>query len=86
MSTKNKRERNNQEKKIKLNFDTNTDINNNEDPQMTTTISSYNNFRSNRTDNFKTDKKQFHISFNRTLKSQILKEKTKNFAKTKNKS
>ena len=86
MSTRNKRERNNQEKKIKLNFDTNTDINNNEDPQFTTTISSYNNFRPNRTDNFKTDKKQFHISFNRTLQSQILKEKTKNFAKTKNKS
>ena len=86
MSTKNKRARNSQEKKIKLNFDTNTDINNNEIPQITTTISSYNSFRPNRTGNFKTDKKHFHISFNKTLKSQISKEKSKNFSERKNKS
>ena len=84
MTTTNKRERNKQEKNIKLHLESNPDIDNNEDPQITTTISSYKNYNPNKTNKFKTEKNKFRISFNKTLKSQISKRQPKNFTKTKN--
>ncbi len=82
MSSKNKKKRNKEEKMIKLNFETNQDTNNNEDAQMATTISSYKNFNQNKTNRLKTENKQFHLTFNKTLKSHLLKEKSKKFSNT----
>lgn len=83
MSNKNKRERNNQEKMIKLTFETNSD-NNNGDPQMATTISSYKNINKNKVNKVYKENKKFHFSFNRTLKSHLSKEKSQKFSNTTN--
>ena len=80
MSEKNKRKRNiiNTEKKDILYLDTNPE-NTYGEPQMTTTISSYNYVKPNKETRNNSEKKNFHITFNKTLKS---KEQIKNYSKT----
>lgn len=79
MSEQNKRNRNS---KNNLYLDSNPE-NTNGDPQMVTTISSYNNIKPNKIyKNNNSERKKFHISFNKTLKSNNSKEISKKYSKT----
>ena len=52
------------------------------EPQMTTTISSYNNKKPKKESQNNLERKKFHITFNKTLKSNISKEQSKKKSKT----
>lgn len=68
MSEENEKEKNIQDKISNLNLESNLD-NNNGDPLMATTISSFH-LKQNKNNKFNAErKKKYHISFNNTLKS-----------------
>ena len=78
MTEQNKRKRNT-EKINQLYLDTNPE--NTCEPQMTTTISSINYVKPKKETRNNSEKKNFHITFNRTLKS---KDQIKKYSKTQN--
>ena len=84
MSSQNKRQRNNKNKVNSFDVESSqkkTDI----DQQMTMTISSYNNWKKIKKKKYSlTERKNYVISSNKTIKSHLINDLCKTFSKTEN--